>query len=377
MKAGTGGRGGGELTSAPTTTELPIVTGHPSPGARDDEEVDRWLATTASAESVRPKVLGERILGWVHQITATRLGAAACAVWVFAVIVGVVSWAVQPTVNIASGSTSRIVANCGLDSFFYGYPDPAVQSACRHAEAAPLSLFILSVVVVSAGALAAILSICRRAAIARPGPLSAPLRLVPWLFAVAIAAVVVGVLALRPAPAQMVQAGQLTNLRCGIDTYLFGYPDHAVQDLCHRAYDNEFHVVLAAVLIGATDLVILGWVLTRTSGRWPLRRTLTLALALGLAVASLIALRPVTVSLRESGGPVVVNCGLDVYIAGYPDRSVQSACRHSYTSHAATGLGLAVLSLLVLLEQRSFAAKLRVRGPTESGDALQRTAEET
>jgi hypothetical protein len=56
---------------------------------------------------------------------------------------------------------------------------------------------------------------------------------------------------------------------------------------------------------------------------------------------------PVTVTAVSGSTSMVVNCGLDTFLGGYPDAAVQGACRSHYQTHAEVALGLAGFSFLI------------------------------
>lgn len=334
-------------------TDVPAVSG---------EEIDRRLAGLARPVPDRPS--GAARLGAVLAgISTTPRQAALATTWLFSLVVMVVALIGRTSVSVES-SLGAARVSCGLDSFVYGYPDPAVARACHHAEAARFGLFVPALLVVMAG-----LAYGLRLAIrSTGGRRSAPgtqvlvrLRQAPvqaTLVALGTVAAVVGAFALRPAPLELVRSGVLISARCGVDSYFGSYPDPTVAAACSRAYSGRAHVLIGSLvvaLVGLAALIQLAYTAASPGGR---RRVAAGLVAGALAVGTLWGFWPVTVNITGGPAPVVAYCGMDTYVAGFPDAQVQSVCRSVYTPHAALGLtsgaaGLAVAGLLVATRRRS------------------------
>ena len=79
---------------------------------------------------------------------------------------------------------------------------------------------------------------------------------------------------------------------------------------------------------------------TRTPGRAALA-----TLDLCALTAFLISLRTIPITTSDATGPLRARCGLGFYVAGAPNRAVDSACRYAYASRVPV---LVVLALLVI-----------------------------
>ncbi|MHB8463994.1 MAG: hypothetical protein ACYDH6_15495 [Acidimicrobiales bacterium] len=138
-------------------------------------------------------------------------------------------------------------ARCGVDTSLFGYPDATVEHACRHAYSGQGHIVLGATVIalVGLGALGHLLFRGRDR-----GPL-ARRQLVGAAFAVALAIIVLG--ALRPVQVTVAENGGTAIARCGLDSYIGGYPDHAVQVAC-RSNDGTH----AATALGAVVLIVVG-----------------------------------------------------------------------------------------------------------------------
>lgn len=328
--------------------------------ALSGEEIDRRLAGLARPVPERPSGAA-RLEAVLAGISTTPRQAALATTWLFSLVVMIVALLGRTSVSIQS-SLGAARVRCGLDSFIYRYPDPAVARACHHAEAARFGLFVPALLVVMAG-LAHGLRLAVRTTGARrsaPGRVLARLRKAPvqaTLASLGMVAVVVGVFALRPAPLELVRSGALVSARCGADSYFGSYPDPTVAAACSRAYAGRAHVLIGALVVALVGLAALVQVSYRMASPGGRRRLAAALVAGALAVGTLWGFWPVTVNITGGPAPVVASCGMDTYVAGFPDAQVQSVCRSVYTPHAALGLtsgaiGLAVAGWLAATRRR-------------------------
>lgn len=336
-----------DLTMSPS--DSPDTAG--GPGA--EERVDRLLAELALPVPERPSLL-DGILGLSRELTSTPRRAALATSWVFAFVLMWIVWLVQPTVT-ARTSLGAVTARCGIDVFVYGYPNPPVARTCRSAEAVHFALFVPAALVVVTGIVAAVVFAVRYDVFASGvggGKLLPALRrarVQVSLAGLGAVAVVIGLMALRPATAEFVRSGVLITSQCGADTYFGGYPDRAVLSACGRAYAGHAHVLEAACLVALIGTAALIQVLYATFREPRHRRRLTAVLAgVVLAATSAIALRPVDVTVPHQSAPVVASCGVDTFLVGYPQAAVQTVCRSNYGSHAALGLVAGTLAIAML-----------------------------
>ena len=273
------------------------------------------------------------------QLVRTPRRAALTTAWAFLFAIAVAC--LVPTSRSVQSTLGPAHVRCGLDAFLYGSRDAAVTHACRSAEGVRFAFFVPATAFVVLGAVGAIIAIGGQSDRGRQW-LD---RGLAWIrrFPVQSAAMFAGVLAipvlvwsLRPASTMFVRSGHVTTLRCGADSYFFGFPDRHVNRACSAAYASRGHL-----LIGATVVIVLALVAsahaavvaaTGTSGRV---RIGLACIAVVLAFAGALALKPVAVEIRRPHtSPLVVNCGVDSYVAGYPDPSVQSTCRSRFAGHA-------------------------------------------
>jgi hypothetical protein len=318
----------------------------------DDESIDEMVASLAEPVVERPSLL-DRILAFLSELTATPLRSSLLTAWAFAVIVVAVTWLVQPSVNVRT-SLGPAKARCGIDVYLYGYPDRAVAGACRHAEAVNFAFFVPAMVVVLTGIVAAgLLAFRRSIRLRQPGadpqqPGADPqhfllrLRSSPpqaALVLVGSLAAILGMFALRPVPVSLDESGSLVSAHCGVDAYFRGYPDPVIGPACKHAFAARSHwieICGALAVIGLIALLQVAYSSPAPSW-WKLRASVVVA-AGAFAVITALSLAPVTVNLTEGSIPVSASCGIDTYLAGYPDQAVQSACRAHFGSRAAAGL---------------------------------------
>lgn len=339
------------------TAEIPVIrlpTGRPMDAP---SEVDRLIAELAEPVPSHGG-LGDRLAELARRIVSTRLGSVFFTAWLFAAIVAVVTLFTHASVTVQT-SLGPARATCGVDVFVYGYPDRVIQHTCRHVELSRFAMLIPSGIVLVAGAVAAaVLAVHMylRSADAtsddRPrrtpflvGLLGSRPHLV--LAGIGLAGGLVGVFALNPVTVSMVESGSLVTARCDAGSYFGGYPDRVIQSACDHAFSGQAHVLEVSaglLLIGIAALLSLAW----TAAQEPVRR-LRLALwtaAFATALVAAAAAVPATVTVSGGSAPVVANCGLDTFVAGYPDSTVQRACRSHYGAHAGTALAAGTLAIV-------------------------------
>ena len=168
------------------------------------------------------------------------------------------------------------------------------------------------------------------------------------LLALAALAIVVAALALVPTTADLPTPSGSTTLQCGADTYFFGYPDHAVDEVCRAAYRTRAHTLERATLVALVGLGALAWPLNADDER---RRRLRLQAAAAIAVPMLLLgvaalLRPVPVAVDGGSGPTIADCGIDSFVAGHPDAAVEKACGAEAGRYALAGGGLVLATTL-------------------------------
>ena len=294
-----------------------------------DEAVDRALQAIIVAVPPHRSVIS-RLLRLRDRLWLTPNRSAATAAWLLSVVVMIVTAARHATTTVQTSLGSARVA-CGINIYIYGDPDHAVANTCRRAEAGDFALFLISGALVVIGVVATWWVVRRES-----GPSTVGRRSVALSVAGA-AATVVGLVALRPVPVALDRGGELVTLRCGADTYFAGYPDSVIQASCRNAFSGQAHVLEAALLVG---LVALGTFLART---W--RHHWIGLLAVALATIAAVSLAPINVTITRGATPEVASCGIDTYLAGYPDATVQQACRSHFGAKAAVGIPLGLIAL--------------------------------
>jgi hypothetical protein len=305
--------------------------------------IDARVARLAIPVRERAPLADRAVRAWRELVSTPRRAALAtigCVALVVAVVCAI------PTTRAVRTALGPARAHCGLDIFVYGYPDHGVRSACRSAESARLALFLpaalVALVVLGAGLWLSIKAAGR--------PLLDAVRQAPARAALVLAGLVAipaGVGALRPSIVDFVGPGSLTTAHCGADAYFFGYPDPVVLHACRRAYAGHAHVLEISAVVVATGLAAtLHMLYSRARSPADKRRLLLAGTVVILAVAVAAALRPVTVRVGQSAPAVYATCGLDTFVAGYPDATVQHACRPHLRMHAAGGLAAVFLILV-------------------------------
>jgi hypothetical protein len=149
------------------------------------------------------------------------------------------------------------------------------------------------------------------------------------------------------------------HVSCGLDVYLYGYPDHSVASTCRAAEALRFGFFIPALLGVIIGLIAMSTIVARRGA--PLRgrerrlfgwvtgaRREALAMAIGMValVGGLFSLRPVPASWVSSGVLVTAHCGADTYFGGYPVQGVDAVCSRAF---ATQGHILEVCAVLVLL----------------------------
>jgi hypothetical protein len=142
----------------------------------------------------------------------------------------------------------------------------------------------------------------------------------------------------------------VSTVHCGLDTYLSGYPDPAIDHLCRHAYAPHAHVLFVA--LGA---LVLGLIAAAHLWRWSWRGVAYGLLGVLVVAVAVDALRPVRVGV---GGGAIASCGLDSYVAGYPDHTVQVACGAHLSTHALGLLAAALVAVVGLIAVRMIGSPL-------------------
>jgi len=319
----------------------------------NDEQIDRLIDAAAVPKPTRPPLV-DRLLRFVDELAATRLRTFLVTSWGFALIAGIAVCLLQRRVTVGT-TVGPANVRCGLDVFVYGYAEHDVASACRHAEGSQLAAFLPAAAVVMAGLVAAVVFGVRRSLRARPASDQAPMIVRLLRSPVHLALVVVGsagfvitLFALRPAPVLITNRNQLLLVRCGAPTFFGHYPDAAVRSACRRAYGGQSHWLELGLVLTLLGLGALGSLAYSTAPGRGERIRLSAWIASGvLAAIALLSLLPVPVELSVGPPAKIANCGIDAFLAGHPVKSVQSACRSHFASHAAVAIAAAASALPV------------------------------
>ena len=319
----------------------------PTSEPQDAELLHRRVDTVVEA-SARPVSVGspafDRLTDALRAITATPRRASLATVWGFAFVL--MCLALIRTTAVVMTEVGRSTVRCGLDSFVLSYPDRAVTAICRHAEAPRLALFLPSLLSVLAGCavlVAQLLKNSARSAGSLVRTKESAARSVVILSALGAATVLAAGLALRPATTFVQLPGGLAIAHCGIDSYLRPYPDAAISHACRRADGARGISLLVSVLALILVVGSYAWLMRRRRSSSP-SRLARLAIMAGSVALAVVALLPVTVAVNAGPAPVTASCGLDTFLAGYPDPSVQTACRSHYSRHALVGLAALLLA---------------------------------
>jgi hypothetical protein len=153
--------------------------------------------------------------------------------------------------------TPFVTARCGIDSYLSHYPDSAVGSACEHAAAGHAHGFFAGIALVAVGVAGAAHLVWR----------TATQESVRFMLAVALVALVLAsaaAVALQPVAVALEQNGATTVASCGLDTYIGGHPDPAVQSACRSHFGGH----AAAAGVAVVGLGVLG----AAAIAWPRRR---------------------------------------------------------------------------------------------------------
>jgi len=339
----------------------------------DDQRVDEAMAALAVARPQRG-ALSRDVVARMRPVLVSRLGPVLTVLWVLA-LAAALGAAFSRTTVFVHTALGPARASCGLDVYVYGYPAQAVASACGHAEASRLAVFVPAVVAVLAGLVfAGVVSwravrMSGRASVWRDPMRRAPVRAV--LVGLGALAAVVVCFALRPVPAELRLSGRALSVSCGADAYFGGYPDSAVRTACGHAYGAQAHVLVdagAVMVVGVAALVSL-WVQSGSSPWRRRQRVLWVAAAAGAAVA-LVALVPVPVEVHTAAGPALADCGVDAFVAGYPVAALQGACRSAAAGHAEVALAAGVGAAAVLVTAAARAGRRYRASLPFSGDPL-------
>jgi hypothetical protein len=328
-----------------------------APTRRD--EIDEGVASLVLPVGPRQPVV-ERLRTAGRELTSTpRRAALATAAAMCAVLALAAMW---PTTIHVGSSIGPTTVRCGLDSFVYRYPDQHVVTGCRHAEAGRLALFIPCLLVAGcAMAGAALVALTRsRASDGRLAAFAEQLIRSPARAASSVAlgaSSIVAILALRPATVETLRGGDLLTIRCGADTYFFGYPDAAIDHTCSRAYAGHAAVLGVALGVGLAAALALAIMGVARAARARQRRLVGAVLFVAATVTvAVFGLRPAPVRIDEGGTAVTASCGVDAVVAGYPDRAVQRVCRahvaHRLVTAAGVELGIAGVAVMVAVGHR-------------------------
>lgn len=155
-----------------------------------------------------------------------------------------------------------------------------------------------------------------------------------WFFCAAA-----GLAALIPSSVSVRTRLGPARARCGLDTFIYSYPDRAVRDSCRHAEAGHLALFIPAAVILLAGLMAAAVIVLRRNGRAarlaasPARQALVGAGAVA-ALLGLLALRPAVVELNQGGAVTTARCGADTYFFGYPDGAVNAACHPAYAPHA-------------------------------------------
>jgi hypothetical protein len=157
--------------------------------------------------------------------------------------IGVAAVALRPATVEIVGSGRLTTARCGADSYLFAYPDPVVHHACRTAYA-PHAHVLLGALAVALVALVALGNL-----LGRDGR-----RLLLLATAAAVALAIVLLAVLRPLDIAVPENGTSVVASCGFDSYVAGYPDHAVQSACRSHVATHAADALGAAALAAVGL---------------------------------------------------------------------------------------------------------------------------
>jgi hypothetical protein len=163
-----------------------------------------------------------------------------------AVPAGILALRPVPVDLVESGGIAT--AHCGADSYFFGYPDPHIDQVCHRAYAGHAGVLLATAALGLLGlvALAHLLFTS-----AREPSVRLRLLLGASLFLVALDAMAT----LHPVTVQVNEGAQPVYASCGLDTYLVGYPDYAVQSACRSHFGTHVAPGLAATALAIAALV--------------------------------------------------------------------------------------------------------------------------
>jgi hypothetical protein len=343
----------------------------------DDPVIDDLLAGMAEPLPDRPPA-SDRFLALLSELRATPGRASLLTVWTLSSLVLTIACLWQPTVAVQT-SLGPARASCGLDVFVYGYPDNVVAGACRHADTGRLSLGLASGLVVLAGLVAMVVFAYRRRAPSSLGPpnvpylsrlFASPARLV--LGALGVVAAILGLLSLRPVPIYLVRSGLLITARCGADNYFGHYPDASIRSACTGAFSGHAHLLEVCVIFVILGVGAMLSVAYSSGEQWRRRRISVVLAVVALGLVSAAFLAPEAVLVTAGPAPVVAECGIDTFVAGYPEYSVESSCRDHYAVRAAGGLSTGAVAVIVAVTGWVIVRRTRL---AERAGAIERTAQ--
>jgi hypothetical protein len=138
-----------------------------------------------------------------------------------------------------------VTVHCGVDTYLFGSPDRPVEEACRgvYRDRAAVLTVCAGLLVFGLGAAAQLVFTRRRM----------PARRLAVAFAATVFAVI-AVVALRPVDVVIRTGTTRVVARCGLDAYVAGHPDHAVQAACQAGYGRHAASALAAAVLALVTL---------------------------------------------------------------------------------------------------------------------------
>lgn len=171
-------------------------------------------------------------------------------------------------------------------------------------------------------------------------------------------ALVIAVACLFPSSRTTLTVSGPASVRCGLDVFLYGYPDPAVARVCRSAEATRLALFVPALLFVVLGILIAVLGAARRSEaarqRWsrvragirrsPAKSSLMILGLLGVP-ALLWSIRPAPAYLATSGTIKALACGPDSYFFAFPDQAVKAACAPAYAprAHVLVGAGSVIL----------------------------------
>ena len=169
---------------------------------------------------------------------------------------------------------------------------------------------------------------------------------------------IISLACLLPTSRTTLTASGPARVECGLDVFLYGYPDAAVARVCRSAEVSRLALFVPALLLVVLGVACAAVGAARASGparqRWsqvaawmrcfPVPSGLIL-LGVLATPAMFWSIRPAPAQLTTDGALNALQCGPDSYFLGFPDRAVQVACTQAYgpRAHVLVGAGCLVL----------------------------------